>query len=65
MFIGLPFVVRTVQPVLQDFDREIEEASATLGANRRQTVLRVILPALAPAVLTGAALAFARGVGEY
>ena len=65
VFIGLPFVVRTVQPVLQDFDREIEEASATLGANRRQTVLRVILPALAPAILTGVALAFARSVGEY
>ena len=65
VFIGLPFVVRTVQPVLQDLDREIEEASATLGANRRQTVLRVILPALIPAVLTGVALAFARAVGEY
>jgi sulfate transport system permease protein len=65
VFIGLPFVVRTVQPVLQDLDREIEEASATLGANRRQTVLRVVLPALAPAVLTGVALAFARAVGEY
>ena len=65
VFIGLPFVVRTVQPVLADLDREIEEASATLGASRPQTVLRVILPALAPAVLTGFALAFGRGVGEY
>jgi sulfate transport system permease protein len=65
VFIGLPFVVRTVQPVLQDLDREIEEASATLGANRRQTVFRVVLPALTPALLTGIALAFARAVGEY
>jgi sulfate transport system permease protein len=65
VFIGLPFVVRTVQPVLQDLDREIEEASATLGAGRRQTILRVVLPALTPAVLTGVALAFARAVGEY
>ncbi|MBS0224121.1 MAG: sulfate ABC transporter permease subunit CysT [Proteobacteria bacterium] len=65
VFIGLPFVVRTVQPVLQDFDREIEEASATLGATRRQTFLRVVLPALSPALLTGIALAFARAVGEY
>ena len=65
VFIGLPFVVRTVQPVLEDLDREIEEASATLGASRRQTLLRVVLPALAPAILTGVALAFARAVGEY
>jgi sulfate transport system permease protein len=65
VFISLPFVVRTVQPVLQDFDREIEEASATLGASRRQTILRVMLPALAPSVVTGVALAFARAVGEY
>ena len=65
VFIGLPFVVRTVQPVLQDLDREVEEASATLGATRRQTVLRVMLPALMPAILTGVALAFARAVGEY
>ncbi|MGL4288121.1 MAG: sulfate ABC transporter permease subunit CysT [Phreatobacter sp.] len=65
VFIGLPFVVRTVQPVLADLDREIEEASATLGASRRQTVLRVILPPLLPSVLTGFALAFARAVGEY
>jgi sulfate transport system permease protein len=65
VFIGLPFVVRTVQPVLQDLDREIEEASATLGATRRQTIFRVVLPALTPALLTGVALAFARAVGEY
>ena len=65
VFIGLPFVVRTVQPVLQDLDREVEEASATLGASRRQTVFRVVLPALLPALLTGVALAFARAVGEY
>jgi sulfate transport system permease protein len=65
VFIGLPFVVRTVEPVLQDLDCEVEEASATLGATRRQTVFRVILPALAPAILTGVALAFARAVGEY
>jgi sulfate transport system permease protein len=64
-FIGLPFVVRTVQPVLEDLDAEIEEAAASLGATRRQTFTRVILPALAPALLTGFALAFARAVGEY
>jgi sulfate/thiosulfate transport system permease protein len=64
-FIGLPFVVRTVQPVIAELDREIEEASATLGASRLQTVSRVILPTLVPAVLTGFALAFARAVGEY
>ncbi len=65
VFIGLPFVVRTVQPVLEDLDREVEEASATLGATRRQTIFRVVLPALTPAILTGVALAFARAVGEY
>ncbi|MCW5737409.1 MAG: sulfate ABC transporter permease subunit CysT [Enhydrobacter sp.] len=65
VFIGLPFVVRTVQPVLEDFDREVEEASATLGATRAQTIFRVILPALSPAILTGVAMAFARAVGEY
>jgi sulfate transport system permease protein len=65
VFIGLPFVVRTVQPVLQDFSREIEEASATLGASRRRTIVSIILPALVPAILTGFALAFARAVGEY
>ncbi|SMC76391.1 sulfate ABC transporter permease subunit CysT [Rhizobium sp. RU36D] len=65
IFIGLPFVVRTVQPVMEEIDREVEEAAATLGANRFQTVFRVLLPSLTPAVLTGFALAFARGVGEY
>jgi sulfate/thiosulfate transport system permease protein len=65
VFIGLPFVVRMVQPVLQDFANELEEASATLGATRLQTVLRVMLPSLSPAILTGFALAFARAVGEY
>jgi sulfate transport system permease protein len=65
VFIGLPFVVRTVQPVLADFERELEEASATLGATRLQTVVRVVLPPLLPAVLTGFAMAFARAVGEY
>jgi len=65
VFIGLPFVVRTVQPVLEDFDREVEEAAATLGAGRRTTILRVVLPPLIPAILTGFALAFARAVGEY
>ena len=64
-FIGLPFVVRTVQPVLEDFQAELEEAAASLGANRWQTFVRVILPTLAPALLTGFALAFARAVGEY
>jgi sulfate transport system permease protein len=65
IFIGLPFVVRTVQPVLEEFDHELEEASATLGANRRQTVFRVMLPTLMPAILTGFALALSRAVGEY
>lgn len=65
VFIGLPFMVRTVQPVLEDIDREVEEVAATLGANRFQTVSRVILPALTPAALTGFTLAFARAVGEY
>jgi sulfate transport system permease protein len=64
-FIGLPFVVRTVQPVLQDLDPEIEEAAVSLGANRWQTFTRVILPSLLPALMTGFALAFARAVGEY
>lgn len=64
-FIGLPFVIRTVQPVLQDFEAEAEEAAACLGATRRQTLLRVVLPALLPAIITGFALAFARGLGEY
>jgi sulfate transport system permease protein len=65
IFVGLPFVVRTVQPVLEDLDRELEEASATLGAGRWKTVIRVILPPLVPSVLTGVALAYARAVGEY
>jgi sulfate transport system permease protein len=64
-FIGLPFVVRTVQPVLQELEPEIEEASATLGANRWQTATRILLPELAPSLLTGFALAFARALGEY
>ncbi|MCS6305883.1 MAG: sulfate ABC transporter permease subunit CysT [Nitrospira sp.] len=64
-FIGLPFVVRTVQPVLQDLDKEVEEAAATLGANRWQTFRAVIVPELWPALLTGIAMAFARAVGEY
>lgn len=64
-FIGLPFVVRTVQPVLEDIEAELEEAAATLGANRWQTFTRVIFPALFPALMTGFALAFARAIGEY
>ncbi|MFB3788620.1 MAG: sulfate ABC transporter permease subunit CysT [bacterium] len=64
-FIGLPFVVRTVQPVLQDISREVEEAASSLGATRMQTFTRVILPYLWPALLTGFALAFARALGEY
>lgn len=64
-FIGLPFVVRTVQPVLEDFDKELEEAAASLGADRWQTFRRVILPPLWPPLLTGFAMAFARAVGEY
>jgi sulfate transport system permease protein len=65
IFVGLPFVVRTVQPVLQDFEPELEEAAATLGADRWVTFMRVTLPSLAPAMLTGFALAFARAIGEY
>ncbi|MGZ3240149.1 MAG: sulfate ABC transporter permease subunit CysT [Burkholderiaceae bacterium] len=64
-FIGLPFVVRTVQPVLEEAERELEEAAASLGASRWQTFLRVILPTILPALLTGFALAFARATGEY
>lgn len=64
-FVGFPFVVRTVQPVLQDLDAELEEAAATLGASPWQRVRLVVLPAIRPALLTGAALAFARAVGEY
>lgn len=65
VFIGLPFVVRTVQPVLEEVEREIEEVSALLGASRLRTVFRVVLPQIYPALLTGATLAFARGIGEY
>ena len=65
VFVGLPFVVRIVQPVLAEAERELEEAAATLGASRWQTIARVVVPALWPAMLTGFALAFARGVGEY
>jgi sulfate transport system permease protein len=65
VFIGLPFVVRTVQPVLEDLEPEMEEAAASLGAGRWTTVRRVVLPSLVPALLTGFALAFARAVGEY
>lgn len=65
IFIGLPFVVRTVQPVLQDLDREYEEAAISLGASRWQTIRKVVLPALAPAILAGYVLALSRAVGEY
>ncbi len=65
VFIGLPFVVRTVQPVLIDLETELEEAAASLGANRWQVIVKVVLPTLTPALLTGFALAFARAVGEY
>ncbi len=65
VFIGLPFIVRTVQPVLEDLSRELEEAAATLGASRWQTFRKVILPILMPALITGFALAFARALGEY
>ncbi len=65
VFIGIPFVVRTVQPVLLDLEAELEEAAETLGASRWQTIRKVILPVIAPAMLTGFALAFARAVGEY
>ncbi len=65
IFIGLPYVVRTVQPVLEDVDLEVEEAAASLGASRWQTMGRVLLPAILPALLTGFALAFARALGEY
>ncbi len=64
-FIGLPFVVRTVQPVLEDIETELEEAAAMLGASRLQTFLRIILPTILPALMTGFALAFARAIGEY
>ena len=64
-FIGLPFVVRTIEPVLRDLDPDVEEVAATLGASRAQAFLRVVLPPLVPAILTGFTLAFARAVGEY
>ena len=64
-FIGLPFVVRTIQPVLEELEPEIEQAAASLGANRWQTITRVILPELLPPLITGFALAFARALGEY
>ncbi|MBI4398109.1 MAG: sulfate ABC transporter permease subunit CysT [Candidatus Omnitrophica bacterium] len=64
-FVGLPFVVRTLEPVLQEIDKEVEEVAASLGANRLQTFLKVIFPALGPALLTGFSLAFARALGEY
>jgi sulfate transport system permease protein len=64
-FVGMPFVVRTLQPVLQSMEREVEEVAATLGAGRLRTFLQVIAPSLAPAVITGFALAFARAIGEY
>jgi len=65
IFVGLPFIVRTVQPVIQDLDAEVEEAAFTLGASRLQTMARVILPTILPALLTGFALALARAIGEY
>jgi sulfate/thiosulfate transport system permease protein len=65
VFIGLPFVVRTVQPILEEVERDIEEVSALLGASRLRTVFKVVLPQIYPALLTGATLAFARGIGEY
>lgn len=65
MFVGLPFVVRTVEPVLKDIDKELEEAAVSLGANRLQTFRHVILPSILPALMTGFAMAFARGLGEY
>lgn len=65
IFVGIPFVVRTVQPVIQDLDREIEEAAMSMGATRVQTFTRVLFPTLLPALLTGFAMAFARGLGEY
>ena len=64
-FVGMPFVVRTLQPVLENFEREVEEAAATLGAGRLRTFVSVIAPALLPPIITGFALAFARAIGEY
>ena len=65
MFVGLPFVVRTVEPVLKDFEKELEEAASSLGANRFQIFTQIIFPSIMPALLTGFAMAFARGLGEY
>ena len=65
LFVGFPFVVRTLQPLIETLEVDLEEASASLGAGRLQTLWRVVLPPLVPAILTGLALAFARGVGEY
>jgi sulfate transport system permease protein len=65
IFVGLPFVVRTLQPVLEGMDRDVEEAAATLGASRLRTFCSIIAPTLLPTIITGFALAFARGVGEY
>lgn len=65
VFVGLPFVVRTVEPVLQDMEKELEEAAASLGANRWQTFWKIIFPSITPALLTGFAMSFARGLGEY
>jgi sulfate transport system permease protein len=64
-FVGMPFIVRTLQPVLEEFEREVEEAAATLGSSRLRTFVQVIAPTLLPAVITGFALAFARAIGEY
>ena len=64
-FVGLPFIVRTLQPVLEEFEREVEESAATLGASRLRTFCQVIAPSLLPALLTGFALSFARAIGEY
>ena len=65
IFVGVPFIVRTIQPVIADLERDVEEAAATLGASRIETLARVVIPVLFPALLTGFALSFARGVGEY
>jgi sulfate/thiosulfate transport system permease protein len=65
VFVGLPFVVRTVEPILQDMEKELEEAAASLGASRLQTFYKIILPSITPALLTGFAMSFARGLGEY
>lgn len=65
IFVGLPFIIRTVEPVLRDMDSEVEEAAASLGANRWQVFTKIILPHVTPAMLTGFAMAFARGLGEY